>query len=124
MSRKWQQMSIEHWLSYIAYFIAQKDHMVELEKLHGFECQFGSYENETACRNFVDSIAEYLLIKTLVNVCDGSTDISVTEQEVVYISHRDPVTLQMTLTFFNVVAPKDSKDAAGLKEAMKNSFKT
>ena len=124
----------------IAYFIAQKGHaftdlknMVELDKLNRDEFQFGSYKNQTACRNFADSIAEYFFNKDVgeslkkVNfiamLCDGSTDISVTEQEVVYVSYRDPVTLCPTLKLFNVVAPKDSQDAAGLKEAIKNSFK-
>ena len=127
-------------LFHIAYFIAQKGHaftdfkdMVELEKLHEVEFQYGAYENETACRTFVNSIAEYLFNKDvgeslkkvnfLAVLCDGSTDISVTEQEVVYVSYRDPVTLLPTLKIFNVVAPKDSQDAPGLKEAIKDSFK-
>ena len=37
--------------------------IVELEKLYDIECQFGSYENKTACRNFVDSVAEYFFNK-------------------------------------------------------------
>ena len=36
--------------------------MVELEKLNRVEFQLDSYKNETACRNFVNSIAEYLFI--------------------------------------------------------------
>ena len=65
--------------------------MVELEKLNRGEFQFGSYKNQTACRNFVDSIAEYFFNKEVdeslkkVNfiamLCNGSTDISVTEQK-------------------------------------------
>ena len=55
--------------------------------------------------------------------CNGSTDISVTEQEVVFVSYRDPVILHPTLKFFNVVVPKDSQDAAGLKETIKDPFK-
>ena len=108
--------------------------MVEPELLHGVEFQFGSYENETACRNYVDSVAEYLFkedvgkslkeVNFIAVLCDGSTDVSVTEQEVVCISCRDPVTLRLALKFFNAVAPKYSKDAAWLKEAIKNSFKT
>ena len=100
--------------------------MVELEKPHGVKFQFGSYENETACRNIVEYIAEYLLSKDVgtglkkVNfysrAINDSTDISVTEQEVVYFSERDPVTLRPTLNFFNLVAPKDSQDAAGLEK--------
>ena len=82
-------------LFHIAYFIALKGHaltnfkdMVELEKQHRTEFQFGSYKNETACCNFVDSIAEYLFNKDVgeslkqvnftATLCDGSTDISET----------------------------------------------
>ena len=50
-------------------------------------------------------------------LCDGSTDIrNVEEQEVVYISYRDTVTLQPTLKFFNIVAPKYSQDVDSLKK--------
>ena len=55
--------------------------MVELEKLHRVEFYFGYYKNETACSNFVSSIAECLFIKGIgeslkrVNfiavLCDG-----------------------------------------------------
>ena len=103
---------------------------MELEKLHGVEFHFSSYENETGSHNFVDPIAEYLCSKDVgeslkkVNfiavVCDGLTDISVTEQEVMYISYRDPVTPRPSSKFFSVVSPKDSQDAAGLKEVLKD----
>ena len=79
------------------------------------------------------SIAEYLFDKEvseqlekvnfLAVLCDGSTDISVTDQEVVYVSYRDPVTLLPTLKCFNFVTPKDSQDAQGLKEAIIDAFK-
>ena len=50
-------------------------------------------------------------------LCDGSTDISsAEEQEVVYISYRDTVTLRPTLKFFNTVAPKYSQDVDSLKK--------
>lgn len=92
-------------LFHIAYFKAQKGHiftnlknMLELEKLHRVEFQLGSYQNETTCSNFVNSVADYLFIKDIVErlkkanfvavLCDGPTDISVTEQEVVYVSYR------------------------------------
>ena len=77
--------------------------MVELEKLHRVEYQFGPYENETARCKFVDSITEYLFSKDIgkslkkvnfiVVLCNGSTAIIVTKQENVYIGYRDPVTL-------------------------------
>ena len=70
--------------------------------------------NETAWRKFVDFIAEYLFIKDfgeilkkvnfIVVVCNGCTDTSLTEQEVVTLERPCK-----TLTkFFNVVAPIDS----------------
>ena len=62
--------------------------MVKLKKLHGVEYQFASYNNETACWNSLDFIAEYLFSKDvgeslkkvifIVVLCDGSTDVSVT----------------------------------------------
>ena len=62
---------------------------MELEKLYGIECQFGSYENKTACRNFVDSVAEYFFnkevgeslkkINFIAVLCDDSTNICLTE---------------------------------------------
>ena len=74
---------------------------VEIEKLHGVNFT-GSYENETAFKTFIFGILEYLFVGTvkkkleLVNfiavLCDGSTDNSVTEQEVLYVIFVDPET--------------------------------
>ena len=33
---------------------------IDLEKLHGVKFQSGAYENETSCRDFIDSISEFL----------------------------------------------------------------
>ena len=46
-----------------------------------------------------------------------------TEQEVIYVSFRDPDTLLPVLKFFNIATPELSQDAVGLKEAIKNAFK-
>ena len=46
-----------------------------------------------------------------------------TEQEVIYVSFRDPDTLLPVLKFFNIAIPELSQDAVGLKEAIKNAFK-
>ena len=66
---------------------------VALEKLHGVKFT-GAYENENACKNFIFGISEYLfeenvkkklhLENFIAILCDGSTDNSVVEQEVLY----------------------------------------
>lgn len=61
-------MSTEHYLFHIAYFIAQKGHMVELEKLHGVEFKFDSYENETAVTTLWNLLQNICLMKVLVKV--------------------------------------------------------
>ena len=50
-----------------AYYIALKrtpftdfKDLLDLEKLHGVKFQSGAYENETSCRDFIDSISEFL----------------------------------------------------------------
>ena len=34
--------------------------LIDLEKLHGVKFQSGAYENETSCRDFINSISEFL----------------------------------------------------------------
>ena len=34
--------------------------LIDLEKLHGVKFQSGAYEYETSCRDFTDSISEFL----------------------------------------------------------------
>ena len=79
---------------------------VENEKLHRVNFK-GSYENETACKTFIFGISGYLLEETvkkkleLVNfitvLCDGSTDNSFTEQEVIYIIFVDSEKFKPTI---------------------------
>ena len=102
-----------------------------LEKLHGVKFT-GSYENENACKNFISGIFEYLfeenvkkklhLVNFIAILCDGSTDNSVIEQEVLYVIFTDPETFKPTMKFFEVVAPADSQDAPGLKNAIFATF--
>ena len=123
----------------IAYYIALKGHaftdfhdMIDLEKLHNVQFQAGSYENESACRDFIHTIAHYLfddgVIEKLKKVnfigilCDGSTDKSITEQEVIYVTYRDPDTLMPCLKFFQVAAAKEGQGAGGLKKSIKQAF--
>ena len=83
---------------------------IAVEKLHNVDFQAGAYENASACCDFVCTMGEYLFqtqITEKVNrvnfigiLCDGSTDVSVIEQEVVYVIFCDPDTMTPTLCFF------------------------
>ena len=68
-----------------------------------------------------------LLKLELVNftavLCDGSTDNSVTEQEVLYVIFVDPETFKPTIKFLEVVTPSDSQDPPGLNDAITATFK-
>ena len=79
-----------------------------MEKIHGVKFQSGSYENESSCRDFINAISEFFFQKDIYEkllqlnfipiLCDGTTDTSITEQEVVYIFCVDPDTIEPTLT--------------------------
>ena len=55
-------------------------------------------------------------------MCDGTTDASITEQEVVYVFFVDPDTMEPTLTFFKCLRLEDSQDANDIFEATKKAF--
>ena len=107
-------------------FNAFKNH-VKLEKLHGIRF-IGSYENETACKNCISLISEYLLeegVKKKLHLahiiaifCDGSADNSITQQEVWYVIYTDPETFKPTTEFFEVAAPSYNQDTPDLKQAI------
>ena len=88
--------------------------------------QAGAYENESACRDFILNISNFLFDKLVreklsrVNFfaisCGRSTDHSITEQEIVYVAYADPDSFQPFLKFFHLASPKDSQDARSLKE--------
>ena len=115
-----------------------KDHRLlrlshaKLEKRHGVKC-IGSYENKTACKNFIFRISEYLLeegVKKKLHLahfiailCDGSTDNSLTQQEILYVIYTDPETFKPTMKFFKVSAPSYNQDAPGLKQAIFTIFR-
>ena len=125
----------------IAYFIALKGRPftdfqshIELEKLHGVKFDTSSYENETACREFIMSIASYLfdedIRKKLLRVnfiailIDGTTDRAVKEQEVLYVVFVDPDSHKPTLGYFECLELSDlDQTADGMMEAIKRSFK-
>ena len=100
----------------IAFYIASQglpftafEKQVELNTLHGVKYT-GSYENDTACRNFISGIGNYLfdenvkkkfeLVNFISILCDGSTDKGVIEQEVLFVVFTDPETHLPTMTFF------------------------
>ena len=62
------------------------------------------------------------MVNFLAVLCDGLTEESVTEQEVVYVAFADPETGKQTLAFFEVVTPSESQDAPGLKESNNRYF--
>ena len=103
---------------------------VALEKFHGVKFTH-AYENENACKNFSFRISEYLfeekvkeklhLVNFIIILCDGSTDNSIIEQEVLYVIFTDPETFKPTMRFFEV-APADSQDVPGLKKAIFQHF--
>ena len=90
-----------------------------------------SYVNEEACRDFIQNIAVFLFDEEIAKklrkvnftglLCDGSTDESVVEQEVIYILFMDPDTYSPVMKYFTVVA-LTSQDVTGIKEAIENSF--
>ena len=66
----------------------------ELQKLHDVKFKSGAYENESACYDFNVSISDFLMDRNIIEdlrkvnffalLCDGSTDHSITEQEVYF----------------------------------------
>ena len=56
------------------------------------------------------------LVHFITIFCDGSTDNSVIEQEVLYVIFTDPEIFKPTMKFFKVFARADSHDAPGLKK--------
>ena len=61
---------------------------------------------------------ELPLVNFIAILCDGLTENSITEQQVLYVTYTDPETLKPAMKFFEVVAPSDSQDAPDLKQAI------
>ena len=51
-------------------------------------------------------------------LCNGSTDNSITQQDVLYVIYTDPETFTPTMYFFEVAPPSYNPDAPGLKQAI------
>ena len=105
---------------------------MELQKLYNVKFKSGTYENESACCNFLVSISDFLMDKNIEDLwkviffallCDGSTDHSIIEQEVVYVAYCNPKTFELCLKYFHLASPKDSQDTPGLKRCTFDAFK-
>ena len=127
-------------LFHIAYYLGSKGRpysdfadLIDLEKLHDVSfVRSRSYENETACREFISFCSQSIFeknVKDKVNrsnfisiLCDGSTDSGVVEKECIYVLFVDPDTFKPNVTFFSL---KDvpSQDAEGIHRAIKAAFK-
>ena len=105
--------------------------LVNLQVLNGAEFHLSSYVNKEACGDSIQNIADFLFDEEIAKklrkvnfiglLFDGSTDKSVVEQEVIYITFMDPDTYLPMMKYFTVVAPT-SQDLTGIKEAIENSF--
>ena len=121
-----------------AYYIAlrgrlftQFEHLVKLEKLHNVTFTAAN-ENECACRNFIIETVEYFfqedvkkkieVVSFIAILCEGSTDKSIIEQEVIYVISVDPDANLPVMIFSKIAAPENSQDAPGLKEAIISVF--
>ena len=60
-----------------------------------------------------------LRVNFIAILCDGTTDTSITEQEVIYIFFIDPDTMKPTLSFFECLRLEDSQDANSIFDAIK-----
>ena len=64
-----------------------------------------------------------LELVNLFQFCDGSTDKSVTELEVILVVFVDPETNLLVMQFFEVTAPETTQDASGLQDVIVSTFK-
>ena len=64
----------------------------------------------------------YWIFRTIFVMWDGSTNNSITEQEVIYVIYVDPKIHFPVMKFFKIATPDRSQDAPGLKEAIISAF--
>ena len=122
----------------VSYYLAVNGHphtdfhgLVELEKMHEVKFHKGkSYENETACRDFIQNAAECLFQEdleklkrtTFISVLsDGNTDVAIVEKECIYILFVDPDEFKPKLLFFSLKEPI-SQDADGFYDAIERGL--
>ena len=94
--------------------------------------QSGSYENESECKNFIKSIAEYFLkqdrysklvrINFIAILCDVITNTSITEQKEVYAFLVHPDSMQPTLEFFGCLGLDSNQGATRIFDAVIVTF--
>ena len=62
------------------------------------------------------------VVNFIAILCGGSTDKSITEQEIIYIISVDPDTNMPMMNFFKIATPENSEDAPGSKEDIISAF--
>ena len=127
-----------HKLFNTAYFIALKGHAfrdlkdeIELTKINNVVFQFASYEKRWVTWSLLtvflitffrsEVIDKIKRVNFIGILCDGSTDSSVNEQEVIYVTFTVP-DIQKPTKCLHIVSPEIGQDADGLKEAIKYTF--
>ena len=93
----------------------------------------GSYEDETACKNFI--FMNFWIFawrgckeKTPLNTLYcyfmwWIDDCSITQHVVLYVIYTDPETFKPTMKFLEVVAPSNSQNVPGLNQAISAMFR-
>ena len=121
----------------IAYLLAKKARpysdfpdWLEMEKRHGVKFP-AAYDHRNACKEFIHYISETIFNEHVKNkllranfltvLCDGSTDSSIVEKELIYVVFVDPDTFVPMCSFFALKDPV-SQDAKGIKQAIEMSF--
>ena len=88
-----------------------KTKLVALEKLHAVKFT-GADENEKACKNFILGISKYLFEECKEKIafsklyhilCNGSTENSIIEQDVLCVIFTDPETFKPTRSFLKLL---------------------
>ena len=88
-----------------------KTKLVALEKLHAVKFT-GANENEKACKNFIFGISKYLFEECKEKIafsklyhilCNGSTENSIIEQDVLCVIFTDPETFKPTRSFLKLL---------------------
>ena len=102
-----------------------------MEKLHGVKFSNDSYENESACKEFIHYYSESIFnanVKELLKrsnfvsiLCDGATDSAVVEKETIFVLFVDPDTFYPVISFFSMKSIP-SQDARGVHSAIVSSF--
>ena len=124
----------------VAYYIGTQgrpmtdfESLLSLEKMHGVEFLGTSYENRSSCREFLLMISDYFFEQDVRDklsrsnfvriMTDGTTDASVSEQEVIFLLFFYPDELEPRMAFFHFQELQGGQDADILKDAIKDVFR-